>query len=356
MLWNTVESIEKRKDAQLAREMDIALPRELSASQRLNLIRVFVKDQFVSLGMVADFAIHDDGTNNNPHAHVMLGLRQVTAWGFRPVKTREWNSKKMLEHWREQWAVYTNRSLAKIGSTERIDHRTLMAQGVDRKPTIHEGSKAREYAAKEYVPPSSKVRHVEGWGHRSYSVPYRLVDSGRSRVAYNHQIQLENMRRDELNTFERAVYDSFTCEPPLTVFSTKMYLVKRSLWAAQLQAENASQWLAKLQGQHSQLNEWQKILSLQQWFAFRKYFSSHRRRIWEAKTALQNAHKDMAKVERDLKILEFEKSEYELKMKADKLTRQVAACLDYEWKLLETALVSHEAGRRLEPHSHAPGP
>ena len=82
-LWNSVEQIEKARDSQLAREIEAALPRELSREQQLTLVRAYVKDNFVDKGMCADFAIHDKGTGN-PHVHIMLTVRPLKengAWG-----------------------------------------------------------------------------------------------------------------------------------------------------------------------------------------------------------------------------------------------------------------------------------
>ena len=76
ILWNSVEQIEKARDSQLAREIEAALPRELSGEQQLALVRAYVKDNFVDKGMCADFAIHDKGTGN-PHVHIMLTLRHL---------------------------------------------------------------------------------------------------------------------------------------------------------------------------------------------------------------------------------------------------------------------------------------
>lgn len=83
ILWNSVEQIEKARDSQLAREIEAALPRELSGEQQLALVRAYVKDNFVDKGMCADFAIHDKGTGN-PHVHIMLTVRPLKengAWG-----------------------------------------------------------------------------------------------------------------------------------------------------------------------------------------------------------------------------------------------------------------------------------
>lgn len=132
-LWNAVEKGEKRSDAQLAREMNVALPHELTDEQRLELVRGFVDSQFVSRGMVADFAIHEPVREHgddprNHHAHIMLTMRKAGRGGFHQTKTREWNSDDMLKAWRAAWADEQNRALGRGGSRERVDHRSLVTQ------------------------------------------------------------------------------------------------------------------------------------------------------------------------------------------------------------------------------------
>lgn len=135
-LWNAVEANEKRKDAQLAREFNFALPRELTLEQNIELAREFVKDTFVKQGMVADLCVHNDKLPDgqlHPHAHVMLTMREVTQDGF-GQKVRAWNDKAMLLNWREQWAEVANKYLALNGHDLRIDHRTLTEQGITLEP------------------------------------------------------------------------------------------------------------------------------------------------------------------------------------------------------------------------------
>jgi ATP-dependent exoDNAse (exonuclease V) alpha subunit len=116
----------------------LALPRELdadrqigrSADRQIALLRSFVRDEFVSRGMVADFSLHDHTGSDGqpqPHAHVMLTMRSIDETGF-GLKVRDWNSDELLVHWREQWAHQANAQLAKAGKDVRIDHRTLAAQ------------------------------------------------------------------------------------------------------------------------------------------------------------------------------------------------------------------------------------
>jgi ElaB/YqjD/DUF883 family membrane-anchored ribosome-binding protein len=130
-LWNAVEAGERRKDAQLAREVEVMLPRELTHTQNLELVRGYVAEQFVASGMVADVSFHNghrasDG-GEQPHAHIMLTMREMTADGF-GKKAREWNGAEQLETWRTAWADHANRSLERAGRPERIDHRSLAAQ------------------------------------------------------------------------------------------------------------------------------------------------------------------------------------------------------------------------------------
>jgi hypothetical protein len=139
-LWNEVEQIEKRKDAQVAREIVVAIPRELSREQMAELVTGFAQDQFVKKGMVADVAFHHLDSEN-PHAHIMLTTRSIGPDGF-GQKAREWNDKALLEQWRQQWEQHANKALEMTGHETRIDHRSLEAQGIERAPTVHLGPTA----------------------------------------------------------------------------------------------------------------------------------------------------------------------------------------------------------------------
>lgn len=165
-LWNAVEQIEKSSKAQLAREYEVALPVELSREEQIKLVRDFAKENFVDNGMCVDFSIHEK-EDGNPHAHIMLTTRPIeqdNSWGVKQkkeyildkngqkqydkkkqtykcktVKTTNWDSKEFLQRSRESWAEKVNQELEKKSLPQRIDHRSLKEQGVDRVPTIHEG-------------------------------------------------------------------------------------------------------------------------------------------------------------------------------------------------------------------------
>lgn len=206
-LWNHVEAIEVRRDAQLAREINMALPHELSAEDRLALVRAFVREEFISLGMVVDFAIHapvpEKGDDpRNFHAHLLLTMRQASPLGLRRVKTRAWNSESMLLKWREAWAARQNQALRRAGQLARVDHRTLAVQRavavargdrvqalvLNRTPEIHVGPKVRE-AAREGTPvskdrPAGPVRRRASLPGKRRTVHYAEIDRG-SRSEFN---------------------------------------------------------------------------------------------------------------------------------------------------------------------------
>lgn len=126
VLWNEIEKVEKRKDAQLSRYFDIAIPVELDNDAKIALIENYCKRNFVSKGMIADISFHDlDG--HNPHAHVMLTLREITPQGF-GNKNRSWNEHDLMDEWRASWSRMSNRALERVGSRSRMDHRSLAAQ------------------------------------------------------------------------------------------------------------------------------------------------------------------------------------------------------------------------------------
>ena len=139
-LWNAVEKAERRKNSQLAREIELAIPRELPQDAARETVLAFVRENFVSQGMIADVAFHHmDKTN--PHVHIMLTTRAVGPAGF-GGKVRDWNDRTHAETWRASWADHANRALANAGYQEEIDHRSYERQGLEKTPGIHLGKSA----------------------------------------------------------------------------------------------------------------------------------------------------------------------------------------------------------------------
>lgn len=152
-LWNAAECAEKRKDSRIAREIVIALPRELTLETSKTLVREFVSSCFIQHGMCADIAIHaghnkagkvDDTDHkknlpHNPHAHLMITDRPVGITGFCKRKNPELNDKKYLIQWREIWANLQNRFFIRKGLEARVSHESYKKRNIDREPTKHLG-------------------------------------------------------------------------------------------------------------------------------------------------------------------------------------------------------------------------
>ena len=141
-LWAQAEQ-QKRKNAQLAREIEVALPIELTHAQQVALIHSYVQAQFISLGMVGDINIHSKP--GNPHAHVLLTLSDIEADGF-GAKRRDWNHPSLVARWREAWAKACNTALEEAGHAARIDHRSNKERGIDLPATVHEGRRTHANA------------------------------------------------------------------------------------------------------------------------------------------------------------------------------------------------------------------
>ena len=173
-LWNSVEKIEKSKNSQLAREIEIALPKELDREKQIELVREYVKENFVKVGMCADIALHDKN-DGNPHAHILLTMRPLNedkTWGAkskkeyvldkngekvklkngnyktRKIDTVDWNEQEKAEQWRKAWADITNKYLEENSIQDKVDHRSYQRQGIEQIPTIHLGVSATQMEKK----------------------------------------------------------------------------------------------------------------------------------------------------------------------------------------------------------------
>jgi len=168
VLWNAVEETEKSVNAQLAREIEVALPRELTREQNIQLVRDYVQKHFVSEGMAADICLHDKN-DGNPHCHILLTMRPFNndgSWGAkskkeymldgngeriklkngtyktRKINTVDWNDREKSEQWRKGWSDCVNAVFKEHGIEKEIDNRSYKRQGIDKIPTIHMGHEA----------------------------------------------------------------------------------------------------------------------------------------------------------------------------------------------------------------------
>ena len=141
-LWNKVEAGEKRKDAQLAREFILAVPKELSPEAQFQTALDWAKKELVASGMITEISLHHSKTGKNPHVHVLCTMRKLDGENFSAKKPREWNDVKLLLHQRESWADAVNAALEKAGRPERVDHRSLKDRGIDQLPQPKIGKEA----------------------------------------------------------------------------------------------------------------------------------------------------------------------------------------------------------------------
>ena len=182
ILWNEVQKIEKQKNAQLCREVEVALPIEFSRNEQIEVVREYIKKNFTDKGMIADWSLHDK-LDGNPHAHILLTMRPLKPngeWGAKrkdsyvlddsgnripvidpktgkqkigargkkmweriSVSLTDWNDQTKAEEWRKSWADICNEHLK---GQDHIDHRSYARQGKKQLPTIHEGYVARKIA------------------------------------------------------------------------------------------------------------------------------------------------------------------------------------------------------------------
>ena len=150
------------------------MPKELNREKQIELVREYVKENFVKVGMCADITVHDKN-DGNPHCHIMLTMRplnEYTTWGAkskkeyildkngekvklkngnyktRKINTVNWNEQDKAEEWRKTWADITNKYLEENSIQEKVDHRSYQRQGIEEIPTIHLGVSASQMEKK----------------------------------------------------------------------------------------------------------------------------------------------------------------------------------------------------------------
>ena len=212
-LWNAVEAKETRKNSQLAREIEVALPNELDPDEARELVLSWARDELVSRGMVADICIHDPdpvtGDQRNRHAHILCTVRDIDGEGWVRTKNLDWNDKGLLLHWRESWAKAQNAALEAHGCVDRVDHRSLadqreaaldagdtdLAAALDRPPEPVLG-----VAAGAIEKRAAQVAHRFGYEYQPVTDRGRAVAASRSMRAALHKAYgwIRDMVRDAI--------------------------------------------------------------------------------------------------------------------------------------------------------------
>ena len=236
-LWNAAEAVEKQWNSQLARRWVLTIPREIPPDQYAVLVREFCQKQFVSKGMIADFAIHDPHPpGHNPHAHVMLTMRAMDEhgkwlpksrkvydldengeriklpsgrWKSHKEDTVDWNDRKYCEIWRHEWEIIQNRYLEANNRPERVDLRSYERQGLDIIPTVHEGA---------------AVRQMEKRG-----IQTNIGNLNREIKAANSLMKYMEIRKEERKDWTRAGQNRGTSQDLKAVSEALSYLQRKGL-------------------------------------------------------------------------------------------------------------------------------
>ena len=304
-LWNSVEQIEKAGNSQLARELEVALPIELSREEQVRLVRAYCSSQFVSRGMCADFNIHDTGSGN-PHAHILLTMRPMDAQGkwlpksrkeyvldengekirlssgnfkTRKVDLVDWNSQENAEVWRKAWADLANEFLEQNDRPERIDHRSYERQSVEEIPTQHEGPTVRAMEAKgirtdkgdlnRWIRKTNamlreakqKIAALIGWlkelkAELSKPQPPTLVEllsayyDNRNKGAYSSKARIANLKKlsEAVSYLEaRHLYTADDLDSALHTMQSKIDTLKKSAFGKQARIKELDELLRIVQ-------------------------------------------------------------------------------------------------------------
>jgi hypothetical protein len=235
-LWNAAEIAEKRRDSRVAREYEVALPHELTKAQRLELVRDFSQDLANRYSVAVDFAIHKPhraGDTRNTHAHILTTTREITATGMGAKTSIELGDRDRaklgmdagadeLVRTRERWAEMTNRALEDAHVKDRIDHRTLEAQGIEREPTHHWGP---------------AIAGILERGERS-SVAIRWQQEANERLRLAKE--LGQLEREHANVAAQAIDLSTTLAEAMHY---REQLKTRTLTPAELREQARAEWL-----------------------------------------------------------------------------------------------------------------
>jgi hypothetical protein len=232
--WNDIERHHKRGDAVLAREFEIALPHELTNSQRAEIVRDYAAELSKRYGVAVDACIHRPHDDKNHHVHMLLSACHVglddklgkKCVELDPIHCKRAKITNAADEQRERWQDIANTALEAAGHDSRIDHRTLIAQGIDRAPTIHIGN-------------SATVAEADGTETRLGNINRQAladaaelaeIDAEYNRITLELQELFEQMRvevsRQEAAknaisaTLDQQLYDTLTEDPFLATMAS----------------------------------------------------------------------------------------------------------------------------------------
>lgn len=310
-LWNAAERRETRKNSQLGRELNVALPRELAVKDWTKLVREYVQGTFVRYGMCADIAIHDK-RDGNPHAHILLTMRHVGPEGF-GAKERGWNDQGNMEVWRQAWAAQVNGALEKMKTGQRLDHRSYQRQGLAKRATVHLGVAAKLEAR--------GIRTERGDINREIEEENRALEQAERELLQKAKAALRRERKSDGS--EKAAFAGVG-----DGFDADFRAQKRKQLPT---PEEVGQEMAQLRNRYCQL-------------AYEDIREKHRREqeLWKLKNREQELRNKMDEIEesiRDIEICrerlpkleeEYRKPGFFRKKKRDRLRFDLELCADAE--------------------------
>lgn len=300
-LWNSVEQNEKQKNAQLAREVEFALPKELNFDQQKKLACDFAQS-FADVGMCVDLAFHDK--KNNPHCHLLLTLRGLDDKGNwlpkckkvnnRRVNLNNWNDKESLESWRVLWQNLANDALANAGFNEHIDHRSFKKQGVDKIPSIHLGKSATALENKNinslrgninrYILHLNLSNSIKKTLHNYFDIRKKIpaTDDPRNfrlwlHFAYKHisdeKIKLSNALQSEFRLLQELDIKNSDEFKTVEKITQSLLTYKNNLQALELERKNLTDKKLDLEKNQPKKNKWFGLLANDEFDVWHKNFT-----------------------------------------------------------------------------------
>ena len=212
-LWNTVEKVERRKDANLAREFEIAFPHELNAEQRQSMLNEICQELVKRHGVVVDAAIHAPHTQSgsderNYHAHIMFTGRQIDleTGDFAKKRNRDFNkenSSQTVNQWRETFADIANKHLARAGYLSEVDHRSYADQDNGLQATVHEGSKVTQLR-RQGIDTEISLKNDAIKARNAEKLEYEQIIKGLDQEIIATNSVLTDLKRSILNEKEKT--------------------------------------------------------------------------------------------------------------------------------------------------------
>lgn len=274
-LWNKVHETEKRKDSQLAREIQISLPNELSHESNIELAKEFaesLKDE----GMIVDLNIHKLNSNN-PHAHLLCTLRGIDENGnFEPKRignefVRDWNTKQKNLEWRERWSDVQNKHLEKNGFMERVSHKSYEDQGIDLEPTKTEGWINRKYQKEKGELTSIAKYNLDVRKRNKEKIEKIYKNNNKDKLDPYDYINKEQAKKLSSISKELKVYIS-----PKTLMEKSNYiddLNDKSLLISN--TDKRDEKLGKIEKESSLIDEAKEIFTAQAYHFFKENYSQN---------------------------------------------------------------------------------